>query len=81
MPPIVEARPAGWCCGGVTRFEVRFDEFFLLVFRERTVDRMFVGFCSVGHSDFHFLVQIWLRGPTSVSSRVPCVRDREAAIL
>jgi hypothetical protein len=60
---------------------VRFDELFLLVFRERTVDDMFVGFWPVGHSDFLFVFQIWLSGPAEVYSRVACVRDREAAIL
>jgi hypothetical protein len=42
---------------------MRFEEFFPLVLWYRTVDYMVGGFCFVGHSDFLFIIQIWLRGP------------------
>jgi hypothetical protein len=78
---MVGDRLTAGAAAGLPGLKCVFDEFFPLVFWERTVNYMLVGFRLAGHSDFLFVFQIWLRGPAEVYSRVPCVRAGEAAIL
>ena len=67
------SRPAGEqrFCRFFSRFEVGLEEFFPFFFGYGTVDGVFQMFFLVGHSDFPFIVQIWLRGPAESIRALP----------